>query len=187
MDNNETKEVKTPAVEQEPIKLREADYAAAIKEEVEKILKQREEEKNNSLDKKIEEEIERRLKDRQDNERERIESARRMIEEADRNAALEKELLANEKYNRISDWRKNKIREFEEAIDKLGMLGKNNMHRADFYEKYKSQTLQARRNDQRAQDALGFYNLTFAAMKLGGKGLRKAFFKNIGVNPGIED
>lgn len=186
MENKETAEVKTAAQEQGQIFASKEEYAAAIKEQVELILKQREEESKSTLDKRIEQEIEKRLADKQQSERERIEEARRMIAEAEANEAMEKQLLANERYNRITDWKKNKIKEFEEAVDLLAQMGFSNKHEEGFYKRYTHYSMQARQKDSRAQNALGCYNLTYAAMKLGGKGLRELLFRNIGVDPRIE-
>lgn len=92
-------------VSQEPKQeISREDEIKALKEELAALKKEREErDLNESLTKKIEELVNQRLSERDVSERERIEKAREMIAEADRNAALEEELMANDKYNRITN------------------------------------------------------------------------------------
>lgn len=92
-------------VSQEPKQeISREDEIKALKEELAALRKEREErDLNESLTKKIEELVNQRLNERDASERERIEKAREMIAEADRNAALEEELMANDKYNRITN------------------------------------------------------------------------------------
>lgn len=80
------------------------DEIKALKEEIEALKKEREEKNfNESLTKKIDELVTQRLSERDNSERERIEQARQMIAEADKNAAMEKELMNNDRYNQISN------------------------------------------------------------------------------------
>lgn len=90
---------------QEPqIQPSKEDEIKALKEEIEALKKEREEKNfNESLTKKIDELVTQRLSERDNSERERIEQARQMIAEADKNAAMEKELMDNERYNQISN------------------------------------------------------------------------------------
>lgn len=92
-------------VSQEPKQeISKEDEIKALKEELAALKKEREErDLNESLTKKIEELVNQRLSERDASERERIEKAREMIAEADRNTALEEELMANDKYNRITN------------------------------------------------------------------------------------
>lgn len=79
------------------------DELTLLKKQVEELKREKQEKEfNDSLDSKIDEIVSQRLSERENSERQRIDDARRMIEEADRNAALEQEILQNEKYNKIN-------------------------------------------------------------------------------------
>lgn len=154
----------------------------ALREELALLKKEKEEkEANESLTKKIDELVSQRLNERDNSERKRIEDARRMIEEADRNAALERELMQNEKYNKIDSWRENKIKEFKKAVDVLAQMGRESQHSFNLYRDYPRHQSLAAQGDERARKTLAHINLTYAAMKLGGEKLTSILKRNIGV------
>lgn len=158
------------------------DEIKALKEEIEALKKEREEKNfNESLTKKIDELVTQRLSERDNSERERIEQARQMIAEADKNAAMEKELMDNERYNQISNWKENKIKELKREIEVLAQMGRQGKHSANMYRDYDRYQAMAARGDQRAKDILGRMNLTYAAMEMGADKLVSALLKNIGV------
>lgn len=79
------------------------DELTLLRKQVEELKREKEQrEFNESLGNKIEEIVNQRLSERENSERQKIEDARKMIEEADRNAAMEQEILQNERYNQIS-------------------------------------------------------------------------------------
>lgn len=79
------------------------DELTLLRKQVEELKREKEQrEFNESLGNKIEEIVNQRLSERENSERQKIEEARKMIEEADRNAAMEQEILQNERYNQIS-------------------------------------------------------------------------------------
>lgn len=174
MEENLAKETNTELSKDEEIKSLREELAA---------LKKAQEDKNlsDSLDKKIDELVAQKLKERDNNERERIENARRMIEEADKNAALERELMNNDKYNQINSWRENKLQELRREIDLLARMGGECRHSANLYRDYDRYQAAAVKGDERAKRNLGYINLTYAAMHLGGEKLVNIFKKNIGL------
>lgn len=173
-ENQVSQEVKQEVSREDEIK--------ALKEELAALKKEREEKAfNESLNKKIEELVNQRLSEREASERERIEKAREMIAEADRNAALEEELMANDKYNRIANWRENKENEFRREVEILARMGRESKHPANMYRDYDLYLAGAQRGDERAKTMLGYINLTHACMSLGGEGMLNILKKNIGV------
>lgn len=164
------------------IQVSKDDEIKALKEQLEALKKEREEKDfNESLTKRIDELVTQRINERDNAERERIEQARQMIAEADKNAAMEKELMNNDKYNQITNWKENKIKEFKREIEVLAEMGRQGKHSANMYRNYDQYQAMAARGDQRAKDMLGRMNLTYAAMELGPDALVAALKKNIGI------
>lgn len=158
------------------------DEIKALREQIEALKSAKQEQSlSESLNKKIEELVEQRLNDKEKSERQRIEEARRMIEEAEKNAALEEELRKNEKYNRLTNWKENLLEEFKREINKLRDMGERNQHSVNMYRDYDFYNELAAHNDRRGTDALGVIKMTHAAMNLGGEKLANIFKKNIGV------
>lgn len=171
-----------PLASQTPTIDKDAEIKA-LREQLEAVKKEQQEKAfNKSLEEKIEEIVASRIEERSNSERQRIEDARKMIEEAEANAALEEELLQNERYNKLTGYRENKIEEFKREITRLAQMGKKSKHFADLYKDYGSYLRRAEKGDERAKATLGQINMTYAAMTLGPDELVKIFKRNIGVD-----
>lgn len=174
MDNNQEQIIEKEVSKDDEIK--------ALREEVALLKKEREEQAlNDSINKRIDELVTQRLNERDNSERERIEKARQMIAEADQNSAMEKELMANDKYNQISNWKENKIKEFKRELEILAQMGREGKHSANMYRDFDRYKTFAARGDERAKNILGRINLIYAAMNVEPDKLVDIFKKNIGI------
>lgn len=167
--------------QEQKIEITPEDEVKALREELASLKKEKEEkELNESLNRKIDDLVAQKLKERDDSERQRIEKARLIMEEAERNNQLEQELLKNEKYNRISNWKENKLEELKREIDNLARMGRESRHPADLYLEYDKCRMKAAAGDTLAKRKLGYIELIYAAMKLGGEKLTDILRRNIG-------
>lgn len=117
MDNEEKKDTQENTQDPRDLKIKE------LEEKLASLTKETEEEKVKKLiDSKIQELVQLQLKDKESEQEARLREAREIVEKAEQNERIEKELRENELYNRTKSWREAKEREFKREWKKLGSM-----------------------------------------------------------------
>lgn len=142
----------------------------SLKEEIAELKKQLQPEKD-SIETKLDALIAQKIEQFKQSEAQRIEEAKRTLEEAEANARIEKELATNTKYRVHSDYLAAKEQEFMDRMKNLAKLCKEEKYMHNLYEK-------ARMGDP---DSVGVAKLTFLATHFTPQAALNILKRNIGV------